>query len=64
MTFYGILSQIGTYRDQIREYRHRSTAVAADVRKVRMQMSDSLHTVGTHPRITASAVDSEIQVCS
>ena len=54
--------QINQYRDQIREYRNRSSAVAADVRRVRMSMTESLHNIGSHPRISSSVVDSEIQV--
>lgn len=54
--------QIAQYRDQIREYRNRSSAVAADVRRVRMSMTDSLHNIGTHPRVSTAALDSEIQV--
>lgn len=54
--------QIAQYRDQVREYRNRSSAVAADVRRVRMSMTDSLHNIGTHPRVSTSALDSEIQV--
>lgn len=54
--------QIAQYRDQIREYRNRSSAVAADVRRVRMSMTDSLHNIGTHPRVSTAALESEIQV--
>ncbi|KAL7640451.1 UNVERIFIED_CONTAM: hypothetical protein RMT77_008726 [Armadillidium vulgare] len=53
--------QIQQYREQIREYRNRSSAVAADVRRVRMSMTESLHNIGTHPRISSSVMDSEIQ---
>ncbi|XP_066951894.1 rootletin-like isoform X2 [Macrobrachium rosenbergii] len=61
LRIHSLEQQIAQYRDQIREYRSRSSAVAADVRRVRMSMTESLHNIGTHPRISAGVVDSEIQ---
>ncbi|XP_071552290.1 LOW QUALITY PROTEIN: uncharacterized protein [Panulirus ornatus] len=62
LRIHSLEQQIAQYRDQIREYRSRSSAVAADVRRVRMSMTDSLHNIGTHPRVSTTALDSEIQV--
>ncbi|XP_063597935.1 rootletin-like [Penaeus indicus] len=61
LRIHSLEQQIAQYRDQIREYRNRSSAVAADVRRVRMSMTESLHNIGTHPRVSTGVVDSEIK---
>ncbi|CAL4067930.1 unnamed protein product, partial [Meganyctiphanes norvegica] len=64
LRIHSLEQQIAQYREQIREYRSRSSAVAADVRRVRMSMTESLHNIGTHPRVSTGIVDSEIQSLS
>ncbi|XP_069959044.1 rootletin isoform X2 [Cherax quadricarinatus] len=61
LRLHSLEQQIAQYREQIREYRNRSSAVAADVRRVRMSMTDSLHSIGTHPRVSTGVLESEIQ---
>ncbi|KAF2365634.1 hypothetical protein FHG87_003615 [Trinorchestia longiramus] len=61
LRIHALEQQIQQYRDQLKEFRMRSKNAANDVRRVRTAMTDSLHNIATHPRVSTSALDNEIQ---